>query len=101
MSKWADFCIKAKRMNNRGTHIDCVKTLPDLGDKFGAEVEKSRAQVVQDLKIGVSYITIVKSPENKWDKGQKVIIDRVNGVDYIKTLPDKSEADNLDNLPNF
>ena len=101
MGKWADFCIYAKRMNSKGTHIDSVKAFPDRGDNFGSEVVKSRANVVQDLKIGVTYMTIFKSAENKWQMGQKVVIDRVNGVDYIKTLPDKLEADNLDKLPDF
>ena len=101
MSKWADFCIKAKRMNSKGTHIDSVMVLPDQGGNFGSAVVKSRAQVVQDLKAGVTYMTIFKSTDDKWKQGQKVVIEQVKGVDYIKTLPNKIETDNLDELPDF
>ncbi len=102
MAKWADFCITRKRMNSKGTHIDFVEVFPDLGDKLGAAATKSRGQVVADLKIGVTYITIYKpSSGSQYQQGEKVIIDRVNGVEYIKTLPDKTEKDNLDKLPDF
>jgi hypothetical protein len=101
MPKWADYCITRKRMNSKGTHIDFVEVYPDLVESFGAVTTKSRAQVVADLKIGVTYITIYKNAQDKWQRGETVIIDKVKGVEYIKTLPDKIEADNLDKLPDF
>ena len=103
MDKWADYCIFAKRLNYKGTHVDFVKTHSDLGDRIDTREEmKSRSQVVADLKRGVTYTTIYKAPsDSDWKQGDNVIIETINGVDYIKTLTDKIEADNLDSLPNF
>ena len=103
MDKWADYCIFAKRLNYKGTHVDFVKTHQDLGDKITTHEDmKSRTLVVADLKRGVTYTTIYKAPsDSDWKQGQNVVIETINGVDYLKTLPDQIEADNLGNLPNF
>lgn len=34
-------------------------------------------------------------------KGQEVVKDRVNGVDYITTKPNRTAKDNLENLPEY
>jgi len=38
---------------------------------------------------------------DKWKKGQRVYIIKVNGIEYIKTVDNGKEQDNLENLPEF
>lgn len=102
MPKWADYCITHKRMNPARTHIDSIKAFPDLGETLGEATTRSRSQVIADLKAGITYLTIYKTADSsKWQWGELVTIEKVNGEEYIKTLPDGSEADNLDKLPNY
>jgi hypothetical protein len=101
MSKWADYAISDVRFNDRNTHIDRVKARPDNGETVGAPIDHARADIISAIRTGVTYITIFKNRENKWDKGQPVYIIKVNGTEYIKTVDNGKPADNLDNLPEY
>jgi len=101
MVKWADYCISAVRFNNEHTHIDTVRKHTDGDSTIGDGTEVSRRIVISDLKRGVTYVTIFKEQNGKWQKGQKVYIVTVNGTEYIKTVEDRTTKDNLDNLPEF
>jgi hypothetical protein len=102
MSKWADLLISGVRFNSAHTHIDQVQVRPDNGDSIGASSTELRMSVVAGLKRGITYATIFRSSDgDKWSKGAPVILDRVSGVDYIKTVPNGKPVDNLDNLPEF
>lgn len=57
--------------------------------------------VIADLRRGVSYVTVFKGDNDKWNKGQSVFIVTINGVEFIKTVEDKTTKDNLDELPEF
>ncbi|KTF31463.1 DUF3892 domain-containing protein [Xanthomonas vesicatoria] len=100
MAKWADYGISAVRYNAAHTHINRVRAHPDNGDTIGAAAEYERAAIVKAIKDGNSFITIVSSGGN-WQKGQPVYIIKVNGVEYIKTVDNGKEQDNLENLPEF
>jgi hypothetical protein len=100
MSKWADYGISAVRYNARHTHIDRVRAHPDNGDSIGAPAEYERAVIVKAIHDGVSFVTIFMQ-DGKWQKGQPVYIIKVNGVEYIKTVDNGLERDNLENLPEF
>ena len=100
MAKWADYGISAVRYNATHTHIDRVRAHPDNGDTIGAGTEYDRATIVKAVKDGVTFVTIVMSG-GRWQKGQPVYIIKVNGVEYIKTVDNGKERDNLENLPEF
>ena len=74
MSKWADYCVSAVRFNSAHTHIDRVKALPDNGDNLGSAVEFTRQQVVTEIKNRVTFVTIFKGNDGKWQKGQPIYI---------------------------
>ena len=38
---------------------------------------------------------------NKWLQGSKVLIVTINSKDYIKSIKDSTETDNLGKLPSF
>ncbi|MGE4158829.1 MAG: DUF3892 domain-containing protein [Planctomycetota bacterium] len=101
MTKWADYAISAVRYNEKRTHIDKVQAYED-GDKgLGALVEFSREQVVAAIKNKTTFVTMFKNKDGKWSKGQPVFIIKINKVEYIKTVDNGSERDNLENLPEF
>lgn len=102
MAKWADYCISAVRYNSRHTHIDRVQLFPDNGESLGVITEVTRQTVIDEIKRQTTFVTIFKgTASGTWDKGQPVIIIKVNGTEYIKTVDNKTEADNLENLPEF
>lgn len=101
MAKWADYGISAVRYNSAHTHIDMVRAHPDNGDTIGASAEYTRAGIIQSIKAGTTYVTIIKGSEGNWMKGQPIYIIKVNGVEYIKTADNGKAADNLANLPEF
>ena len=101
MTKWADYGISAVRFNAAHTHIDRVQACQDNGETIGAPAEYLRADIVAAIKKGTTFVTIFRSDEGKWQKGQSVFIIKVNGIEYIKTVDNGKAVDNLDNLPEF
>jgi hypothetical protein len=55
----------------------------------------------QQLKEGVTFVTIFQRVDGKWNKGQPVYIVRIHGTEFIKTVDNGRPVDNLDNLPEF
>lgn len=100
MDKWADYCISAVRYNARHTHIDRVRAHQDSGDAVGVAAEYEGATIVKAIKDGVTFVTIYRDGD-KWKKGQRIYILKVNGIEYIKTVDNGKEQDNLENLPEF
>lgn len=47
------------------------------------------------------FCTIIEGTDNKWNQGAVVEIVTISGKDYIKTVKDSSEKDNLGKLPTF
>ncbi len=101
MSKWADYGISAVRYNSDNTHIAMLRIHPDNGDSIGASEDKARQTIIEMIKKGSSFVTITKTAEGKWNKGQPVYIIQVNGTEYLKTVDNGKECDNLENLPEF
>lgn len=101
MAKWADYGISAVRYNSAHTHIDRVQAYPDNGESLGSLVEFSRATVVSQIKAGTTFVTIFRGTDGNFRKGQPVYIIKINGTEYIKTVDNGKEQDNLENLPEF
>lgn len=100
VSKWADFLISKVGYNDEHTHIIKVETREDKGEKAGSPYEETRQAVISNIKKGKTYCTIIKK-ETKWHKGAIVEIIKVNNKDYIRTDKNKTESDNLGELPEF
>ena len=100
MVKWAHLLISAVKYKSDHTHIIQVKQHEDSDAQVGSAQIASRQTVVSNIKAGYTYATIY-SDGGKWKFGQRVIIDPVNGIEYIKTLADRTTKDNLGELPEF
>jgi len=101
MAKWADFGISAVRYSSDEAYIDKVKVHEDKDTKIGPGIEKTRKQVIAGMKLGQTYITILKDNDGKWKKGQGVHIIVVDDEEFIRTDANKKKSDNLENLPEF
>jgi hypothetical protein len=101
MTKWADYGISAVRYSATRKHIDKVRVHADNGDTIGTGVEGARSDVISALKRGSTFVTILKSSDDKWKKGASVHIFTVRGTEYIKTVDNGKEEDNLGSLPEF
>jgi hypothetical protein len=78
-----------------------VRAHPDNGDKIGAYVERSRADIIAAIKAGSTFVTIFTGSNGNWNKGQPVYIIKIDGTEFIKTVENRKPIDNLDNLPEF
>ena len=101
MAKWADYGISAVRYNVARTHIDVLQLRPDNGETIGSAENHARSAVIDAIKKGTTFVTILSGTDGKWQKGQSVYIIKVNGVEYIKTVDNGRASDNLENLPEF
>lgn len=99
--KWADYLISAARYNTAETHIEAVRTHEDKGDTVGGPFDLKRAQVVERMRKGQTFMTIYKSTDRKWKCGALVETVVIDGVTFIRTDPDKTKADNLGALPRY
>ncbi|HGF6304087.1 TPA: DUF3892 domain-containing protein [Escherichia coli] len=81
-----------------------MKTITNLSDINCLEIHGAsltRQWVVNKIDSGYTFYTIFKDDNGKWNKGQKVIKDPVNGTNYITTRPNGTAKDNLENLPEY
>lgn len=101
MTKWADYAISDVHFNDKHTHIDRVKARADNGEGLGTATDHVRADIISAIRRGTTYVTIFKTTDEKWKKGQPVYIIKVNGMEYIKTVDNGKPVDNLDNLPEY
>lgn len=101
MAKWADFCISAVQYDADHKHITKAEVRVDNGDSLSQPVVKLRSTIVEELRSGKTYVTIVQNSEAKWNKGQPIKVVLINGKHYIKTVENSKEVDNLENLPEF
>jgi hypothetical protein len=101
MAKWADYCISAVQYDDTHTRIVSVKAFKDNGDKLTDESTYARQTIVKAIEAGTSLITVTRSTDGKWQKGQPIIVVSINNAKYIKTTNNNTESDNLENLPEF
>lgn len=101
MAKWADFGISAVRYSADKTHIERVMVHEDKDTAMGSGIEKTKEQVIAGMKLGQTYVTILKGDEGKWKRGQDVHIIVVDGEEFLRTDANKRKSDNLENLPEF
>ena len=101
MVKWADFLISAVRYDEDRSRIVQVRVYDDLGDKVGNARISSRIDVVNSIKQGKTYVTILENQDGSWRKGQEVGIVKMEGEEFIRTDRNSVAKDNLENLPEF
>ncbi len=90
--------------NSDETHIQKLKVHEISSDGKtwypGRPIEMTRPQVVEKIKAGSKFTTVVQKADQSWVGGSQLEIIPVE-TEYLKTKKDKSTRDNLENLPTF
>jgi hypothetical protein len=100
-NKWADWCIRAVRMDPTGHHIETVLARTDNGSSLGKDEYITRAAVVRAIEGGTRFCTIYQRSDGKWVLGAHVEVITIYGSKYLRTDADRTTADNLGQLPRF
>ncbi|MEQ9946309.1 DUF3892 domain-containing protein [Pectobacterium aroidearum] len=97
-----DYYVSAVDYNSDDTHISRLNVHKVGSDgKFNSKpIEMTRPEVIELIKQGKSFSTIVAASDGGWKLGAKLEIIQVT-TDYLKTKSDKSTKDNLENLPEI
>ncbi len=101
MEKWADYCISAVSYSGEPKHIKEAKVHEDRGDTIGSGEIWSRFKIVLNIESGHSFTTILRTEDEKWERGEDVHIIEVKGKKYIRTDKNEIEEDNLGELPEL
>ena len=100
MTKWADFAITDVRYNEDNTRIVQVRRRTDNGEQLVNPEIKTRSVIVDSINKNYSYVT-ARHVNEKWKKGDTVIVYALGGEYFIRTDGNKTKADNLGELPEF
>ena len=104
----ARFGITRIRLNAEGTHIDAVEY---RGIVHGRHARWQVGPAIQIARVGM--VDIVRTPGNRvttlprdangnYDRGQAVFIEVApNGIEYLESVDDGIERNNLRALPPF
>jgi hypothetical protein len=97
MSKWADYLVSGVRYDADHNYISKLKVHEDKETELGTGELIDRALVIKAINNGKSFETVVKA--EKWERGQPIIVVKINSNYYLKTTSNNIEVDNLENLP--
>jgi len=101
MAKWADYLISGIWFTERGNskYISYVMLHEDLGDSVKTGTKRTKDEVIALIKNYKTVCTIKWNYNSgSWSNGALVGYEKINGVEYLRTHPDPTQTDNLDNL---
>ncbi len=99
--KRADYVITQVSYSEGHKHIDEVKIFAvGAEEKLISGQLMHREDVISLLDSGKTVITATVK-DGKWYEGADVFKEKINEVEYIKTVKDDTEKDNLGELPPF
>ena len=102
MQRWADLLIKSVQKDTKGRIIQVEVAIDTILDITGAVI-LTKNQIITILKDGAKIKTIYDKYDNgKYIEGASVeFYTETNGEEYLRTKSNKTDKDNLDNLPTF
>jgi hypothetical protein len=101
MQKWADYLISSVRTNPTSCLVDSMEIHSDFGNMVCETVIASRADVIANIKRGITYSTVFKTAMGKWRKGDDVHLVIVNGQEYLRTDSECVAKDQFDEVPEL
>ena len=100
MQKWADYLISGVKSESP-SRIKLVEVHSDFGYMVCETTIFSRAEVITNMKSGVTFSTVFRTPMGKWRKGDDVHLVTINGEDYLRTDNQCIAQDQFDNVPEI
>jgi hypothetical protein len=101
LQKWADYLISGVKTDSNQNLIRTVEAHSDFGCMVCETAIFSRADLIANLKKGVTFSTVFKTPMGKWRKGDDVHLVTVNGEEYLRTDNTCVAQDQFDNVPEI
>ena len=102
IDKWADYLISAVRydsdLNNR--MVAYLKVHEDVGHSVGESKTWTKAELIEALAKGKTFVTILRDGSGNWKKGYDVSI-TVSKEIFIRTDFKSIPGDFLEDLPDF
>lgn len=101
MQKWADYLVSAVKTNPNQPRIDSLEVHSDFGNMVCQTEILPRADVIANIKKGITYSTVFRTAMGKWRKGEDVRLVTKNGEDYLRTDTKSEAQDQFDNVPEL
>jgi hypothetical protein len=101
MAKWADYLISGVWFleDENHKHVSHVNLHLDNDSKVGSGKKTAKEDVIALIEKGNTVKTIRWIYQSRlWDQGALVDVYHLNRKNYLRTVPDASESDNLDNM---
>lgn len=102
MAKWADYLITAithAEKSDGNKYISHVMLHTDSDAYFEKGIKKTKEEVVSLLKSGKSVCTTRwEYSTRKWTIGAGVTFEKIDGVEYLRTISDNTTINNIENL---
>ena len=102
MKKWANYLISAVRYEKELSKniITHCKVHHDYGDTIGEGTTWTKEEVLEALNSGNTFLTIHKSENGKWKKGNRFNIIKVEKI-YLRTDSENIAEDYVMDLTEF
>ncbi|MCB1201112.1 MAG: DUF3892 domain-containing protein [Leptospiraceae bacterium] len=101
MANYANYCVSEVRYSSDRKMISQVKVHVNNEGIIGFSQICYRSLVVAKLKQGFTFCTILKNSVGGWNKGADIHLVGTPPDEYIRTDPNSTQKDNLENLPEF
>jgi hypothetical protein len=101
MDKWADYGISRVHYDSDPRRIVEIMRKQETETGFNPEERRSRQQVIQDIKSGISYVTLRKGPDGWWKGSLVEIVRQADGEEFIRSEGNATDRDNLGELPRY
>ncbi|MDB4926326.1 DUF3892 domain-containing protein [Mucilaginibacter sp.] len=100
MAKWADYLISGAWFAETATskYISHVMLHVDNDEAGGVGHKRTKDEVIMLLKNNKTVCTIKWNySDSSWSLGAWIGFESVDGIEYLRSHPDNSIANNLDN----
>lgn len=103
MATWTDYdyVVTGKKYSAGDLHIQSIEVREYEPGKLVRARAMTRPEAIELMSKGKKFVTATFNKDKKsWDLGAPLQIIKVE-TRFIKTQADKTEKDNLENLPDF
>ncbi|WP_428986795.1 DUF3892 domain-containing protein [Sphingobacterium faecium] len=95
----AKFYITAVRISSNNTISHVLAHIPNGIGRMNRGEIYSKSEVVSAIQSGHVFITSTFNySRGKWSEGSRVSIVNINRVNYLRSIADDTQTDNLGNL---
>ncbi len=100
MEKWADYCITKYEYREDVSILRKIEVRIDNGNTISDSFEMYRRDILEEVKKGKTFCTIIKNTNGRWNKQNDIFFPYNPFHEYsISISKDNHYIDNLGNIP--